>query len=330
MIAHPYLLAVPIAIAVAFIVAALLGVPRRGQLEALAGLRALRELDWQDYAHLVEDLLRERGYTRPEAERSPGEGGFDLFMERGSSRYLIECKNSAADRVSAAVVTNLSMLIDRWHADGAVIASTQTVEPAADALALNRRIEILAGDELWRQIKPWVPHETRVDAEAFEVRARRRRIAVALVCGIAAGVLFAMFAPLPERPIPAPATTPAAAVVAGEPAVPASAPAPAVEAPVTAVRLPPQQLEEAELERRRGTAAMEVRGIPAVQSALWSTRSTLVVVLHTPGAPITDSLFEEACRVLLQFEELRFTRMQIESPPLETGGASAVRWRSCQ
>jgi restriction system protein len=327
MIAHPYLLAVPIAIAVAFIAAALLGLPRRGQLEALAGLRALRELEWQDYAHLVEDLLRERGYTRPEAERSPGEGGFDLFMERGSSRYLIECKNSAADRVSAAVVTNLSMLIDRWHADGAVIASTQSVEPAADALALNRRIEILAGDELWRQIKPWVPHETRVDAESFETRSRRRRMAIALACGVAAGLVFAAFAPLPAPTATVPAPAP---VVAREPAPAAAAALPTAAPPPAAVRVPPAQLEEAELERRRGTAAMEVRSIPAVQSAIWSTRSTLVVVLHTPGAPITDTLFEEACRLLLQFEELRFTRMQIESPPLETGGTSAVRWRSCQ
>ena len=43
------------------------------------------------------------------------------------------------------------------------------------------------------------------------------------------------------------------------------------------------------MEQRRGNAALEVRGIPAVRSAIWSTRSTLVVVLQTPGAPITDA-----------------------------------------
>ena len=42
---------------------------------------------------------------------------------------------------------------------------------------------------------------------------------------------------------------------------------------------------------------------------------------------IDTGLVNEACAVLVQYEELRYTRLQLEPP---AGGTGQVRWRQCQ
>ena len=63
-----------------------------------------------------------------------------------------------------------------------------------------------------------------------------------------------------------------------------------------------------------------------VGSAAWSTQSTLLVsVKETDGKD--EALIEESCRILTQYEELRFSRIQIEPP---ASSQVPVRWRQCQ
>ena len=42
---------------------------------------------------------------------------------------------------------------------------------------------------------------------------------------------------------------------------------------------------------------------------------------------IDTGLVNEACAILVQYEELRYTRLQLEPP---AGTAGQVRWRQCQ
>ena len=97
--ANPTLLAIAAALGAGLIASFVFGLWRSGRTEVAAGLHALCGVKWRDYAHLVEDVLRDRGFNRGDDERRPGEGGFDLMMTRGSSRYLIECKNGAAQQM---------------------------------------------------------------------------------------------------------------------------------------------------------------------------------------------------------------------------------------
>ena len=96
------------------------------------------------------------------------------------------------------------------------------------------------------------------------------------------------------------------------------------------IALPDPNLSEAELTTRRAMAAMEARSNPAILNAVWSTKSTMVATLRQPGAEITDALFEHLCGVLVQFEELRYTRLQIESPALDPKAPATVRWKQCR
>ena len=366
-LAHPTLLAVAAALLIGLGASFALGLWRRGRTEAQAGIRALCGVKWRDYAHLIEDLLQERGFTRSTDERRPGEGGFDLMMTRGSSLYLIECKNGAAHRVTEQSIRDLAKVVEMQDAEGAVLATTGRVEPAALQLAANRRIEVLSGPDLWRQVKPWVAHDLRDEAEAQARGGFSKRLLLTGLIALTSGLLVAVLVPSPEgdeaREVAAvaPAATPPVAIqpppteLAAEPSVPSSpdvssapdvsdqpgvpsnpsvssAPdvssAPSVpNAPMT---MPDASMTEDQREARRASAVLEVRGNPVVKNANWSTKSTLVVSLEQPGAEVPDALFDEFCRILVQYEEMRYSRLQVETPVVEPDAAPTVRWRQCR
>jgi restriction system protein len=329
-LSHPLLLAALAALAVGIVASFALGLWQGARREAAAGIDALCAMKWSEFAHLVEDLLRARGLVGSNDERLPGQGGFDLMMTRGSAQYLVVCKNGAAHRVNEQSLRELSSLVDMQGAEGAVLATAGHVDASIAEQARVRRIEILAGRELWRQVKPWVPQDLRQDIESRARGATIRSAVLTAGIALAAGLGVALIAPVPKTSV-APAQAGSGVASPRPPAaVAAVTPTPAPAASGMPVAMPDASLSEKELSTRRATAVLEVRGNPTVQNAQWATRSTLVVVLHQAGVPIPDGLFSEVCRILVQYEELRYTRVQIESPSPEPGGAPGVRWRQCQ
>src|SRR5690606_31432614 len=63
-----------------------------------------------------------------------------------------------------------------------------------------------------------------------------------------------------------------------------------------------------------------------VKAAMWSTQSTLVVSMARPDS-MDRGLVNDACAILVEYEELRYSRLQLEPPP---GSEVPVRWRQCQ
>ena len=101
-----------------------------------------------------------------------------------------------------------------------------------------------------------------------------------------------------------------------------------------------QQVRVVEDRLRRGRSADDAIGVAVVQevsafaeldqveSAMWSTQSTLTIrMLHTDG--VDDTLVAAACGLLADYEEIRYSRLQLEAPAV--GATTApVRWRVCQ
>lgn len=319
-----YLIAVLVALVAGFVAASWFGVFQRARAEAQAGTDALCALKWREYAHLIEDILIERGFKRAGGDRRPGEGGFDLLMERGKSKYLVDCKNGSSHEITEKDIKDLATVMQMQGAEGAVFATTGGATAAAARLAAHRRIEILAGEELWRQARPWVPHEMREEVQA-EARAERNRLGLySLGTAVAGGLLALLVVPALQR------GAVDLASAGQDAAITASAPSHAAADAADEIPLPPD-LTPAEAEARRTTAALEVRSLPAVHNATWSTRSTLLVTLK-PGVKLSTEMTQEMCQRVLQFEELRYIRMQIETPSEGGEGASIgnVRWRQCR
>ncbi len=323
---HPIIFALMTLVLAFFAAAWALGVFRSDREEAKAGITLLCAMRWNEYAHLISEVLKDRGLQASKTERRPGEDGFDLLFTRGNSRYLVQCTNAATQRISATSVGQLYTLTQMQGADGAIIASCAPAEPAATTLARDRRIEILADRDLWAHVKPWVAHDQRTDAEAAAHTAKRQRLLMATVVAliVAIGGYMLANAVLPQQqsaPVPAPTviTPPAPAT----PKHTSTADAPAA--------LPDTNLSEEKLASRRASAVMEVRSLSRVASASWSSRSTLQVDLHDSINDIDlGDLVKNVCASLLQYEELRFTRLQIGVPTDNKEQPIQVRWRQCR
>ena len=323
LLAHPLLFALIALVAVFFTVAWIAGAFRSERDEARAGIALLCAMRWNEFCRLISEVLKDRGMQPANAERAPGQDGFDLLFTRGNARYLVLCKNAATQHISAAAVGQLHTLTQVQDAEGAIIASCAAPEAAALKLAQERRIEVIADLDLWRHVKPWVAHDQRTDAEAAANTARQRRLmtaaSIALLAAILTYVLVAMLAPQPPPPQAATAASPPVQPVVATPAA----------GPATA--MPDANLSEEKLASRRASAMMEVRGLTRISSAVWSTRSTLQIGLHDA---INDAdlatLVEDVCRSLLQYEELRFTRLQMEVPTENVDQPVQVRWRQCR
>ena len=318
-----YLIAVLVTIAVGLLASTFFGVWQRGKAEARAGTEAMCSFKWRDYAHLVEDILIERGFRRAGGERRPGDGGFDLMMERGNAKYIVSCKNGATHEVNEKEVANLATVMQMNGAEGAVLATTGTADAGALRMAAHRRIEILAGEDLWKQARPWLPHDVREDVQD-EARAELKKLGIfSTGLGVAAGALALFLVPMLQQ-----------AALDREAERAAAEPAEQVEEfenddrEAGGLPLPPD-LTEDEAIARRAQAAMDLRGVPNVLNATWSTRSTLVVTLKA-GTAHSVNLPQQLCERILQFEELRYTRMQIETPGEDTDAPPAVRWRQCR
>ncbi|HET9048149.1 MAG TPA: restriction endonuclease [Chiayiivirga sp.] len=321
---QPWLLAF-LALAIVFVgYAWFSGAFRTEREEARAGLVLLCAMRWGEYSRLISEALKDRGLEPSNTDRPPGKDGFDLLFTRGNSRYLVQCANAANQRISATTVGQLYTLTQMQDADGAIIASCAAAEPAALKLAQDRRIEIIAERDLWSHVKPWVAYDQRSDAEATARTMQRQRLLAAALAGlIAAVVTFALAAflrPTPVLPPPTPVATPSATPRA-------LSPKPAANSP----DLPDVSLSAEQLSARRASAVLEVRSLARVNGATWSSQSTLQVGLHTGlSDKDLDKLVTDVCGSLLQYEELRFTRLQVEVPNATPGQAPVVRWRQCR
>jgi len=133
---------------------------------------------------------------------------------------------------------------------------------------------------------------------------------------------------LPE-PTPAPQPVPDTAAAAEAPAEstsevaapPAAPPAPTFQDPASlAADKAMKALEEVakltdeQRAQRRVMAAARVADLPQATRALWSTTSTLVISLVS-GDGIDSGIVNDACAVLVEYEELRYSRLQLEPPP---------------
>ena len=135
----------------------------------------------------------------------------------------------------------------------------------------------------------------------------------------------------PAVAAPTPATS-APADSAPRPSTPTPAPAVA-GAPTDALptQMPDPTLDAAQLAARRAQAERAVREVPGVARATWNTRSTMVLELQREGEDLfPEHAVDAACTELVSFEELRYTRLQVQSANPRNEDETHVRWRQCR
>jgi len=322
---HPVIVAAFVAATAIGMSAAYLLTHARRRARERAGIEALAQLKWRDFAHLVLEAMRRDGYVEEDLERQPGDSGFDFILARKGEHMLLSCKHGRTFRLGEASVRDFATAVRMHGVSGGLIATLGTIEGFAREVAEANHITVLDGAQLWERVAPLMPEQVTGHIQHHTQAEARRRLGIATAASLTLGAaVFLALAGIHERgpargqlatqaPLPVPvASTPR--------------PAPLEYANGHADAL---ELDDQALNQRRLMAARTLASLPALTQADWSTRSTLVLSLaeHDTRSDVIDPLVEEACRTLLQYEELRYTRLQLEPAP---GQVAPVRWRQCR
>jgi hypothetical protein len=343
---------------------------RRDTREAQIGLGLLNGLGWRDMAQLVVQMLKVRGYELADTARTPGAVGYDLTVTRGAERYFVVCKHGNGANVGAAPVRDLLTLVSTQDARGGILVTTGRFAPDAVDAAHYKPLQLLEGPPLWRELKPFVSGQLLGQVERSLAAGGGQRLAreagltlaaAALAFAVAMGLQPRAGAPqsgpnpvptsapvqaaapppaaskpaptAPPSAKPVPVTPPAAAAsVASTPAgaaAPAEARAPVPSAPAEVHPMPPALSGADELDRRLAVLDA-VRKLDGVVMTDWSTKSTLIAVLKPDEQAQRDALVARICAAVVAYEELRFTRLQVEDAPTTANAPKRVHWHQCK
>jgi len=289
--------------------------------ETRAGISALSGVSWRSFIHMVLDALARRGFGRLVDDENAADDS-DYVLERNGEHWLLSCKHGSAFVLGRLTVNELARAIDLKGAAGGFLLTQGKITDDARPVAALQRIELLDGPALWPQLRDFLPPEQLAGIRAKAAQLARQRILSSWLLALLAGV--AVFLALPER------TPPAAAPVVAAPAVtdipgPAAQPQiaePAGTAPVAEAPAAPGQAPM-DIEQQRGDVAAAISTLPDVDRAVWSSESTLQVILST----IDGDAFTRICPLMERYEELASSRIQLTPPP---GSTATVRFRQCR
>jgi len=301
-----------------------LGLHRRGRLETQAGLAALNGLRWRQFADLAISYLRTRGFEHAGREHRPGEGGFDLLLEREGQRHIAVLKPSSAYELHAETVRELGSIVQALGAQGGILMTTGTVDPEALVLAQRQRVEVIHAERLWREVAPLMNADLVHEAIEAAHGQYRERLTKVGASGVATALLLFLGTLFLGRD-----TTPAT-TQPEPPPVAAKAPEPVEDPPESSERAPrPPGLTETEEAAHRVEASDEASTVEGVVSVGWSSKSTLVLALNGGSKENVDRIVADVCSKLTRYDELKLTRLQVHEFQARTPEEARARYLQC-
>lgn len=276
------------------------------------GLRALAAMRWRESSRFIIEALESQGFTasRLSPDASRGQNA-DLLLNRGDQTWLLGFKQGVDYRVDAKMVTRMAAAVRDSNSSGGIIATLGTMR--GEARRHPHGIELIDGATLWPLISPLLPPSLHNEVVA---RARRRTTRatgvvwlMALLAGLAASLL------IPQSVVDPAGETESTRI---------DTPAAVDTSPKNAERAQPMAPAKAVGEEaQRSEVVTLVGALPGVERTGWVTRSTLVAVLQ---AGASEAQIDGICKVLARYEELRYSRVQLQPPP---GSVTPVRFLQC-
>lgn len=352
--------AAAVALTIGLVSTAYLWSYRRHRTEVATGIAGLAKMRWREFARLIVESLRERGFEAESVEESLARGTqAELRLLRAGKPWLLSCKLGDADyRVSAATVAELADAVRFNGAAGGMMVTTGRFDSNSERVANG--LDLYSGESLWELVEPQLPASTRHEVIAA---AQKRSIGTivgawiaAIALGLIAGFVVPHFVssepdtaspaqatpvddtpvePTPSQPAPSDNATPPAASAA--PATPAPSatptPAPAAQTPpatapaaaaATQPASPPAAAPAGNPAAERGQVIRSISTLDGVERALWSTPSNLLIYRLTDAQ---QQDIDRICSILDAYPDLRSSRVQLQPPP---GSKARVRFFQCR
>jgi hypothetical protein len=306
------------------------GVHRRRQAETEAGVRSLANMKWRECVGLVLEWLHSDGYQEEMSSRQPGDGGTEFILKHDGEQVLLSYKHGTAYRIGEANVRDFANGVQMQGAKSGLLITLGSAEDTAHNVARRYGVKLIDGVALWpkveRYVSPSMLATVRREAAGGTNKGLWVGATISVVLGATLLFLGQQLVP-PEEPV---APVMAAATTVATPAAPVARTEQerAMDSMNEAARAMAEvaSLTDAQRLARRAEAAAKVGAFAQVNTAGWSTQSTLVLTLNNTDGKDT-LLIDEVCRTLVQYEEMRYTRVQLEPPMNST---VPVRWRQCQ
>ena len=291
------------------------------------GAGQLGALRWRDFTRLVLQAMHGRGYRTVVEDGMPADGiptdGGDIVLERNRERTLLSVKYGSASVVGAQALLGLAGAATLRGTQKVIVVTPGRFDEEAMRLARQQDIELIDGEDLWPEVRPYVARpaqDTAATPAAVETTtpAKSKTMGIAWAGAAAAAAVAWMIAQGLQS---TPTSTPAAPNTNAQ-AAPATTAAPEAAAPVidNASVVP---TDPAALEQRRKETANAISTLFGVDRAFWSTQSTLLVYLSTEVADPSSEL----CPLLERYPELAASRVQLQPPQ---GSTKSVRFKQCR
>lgn len=288
------------------------------------GAGQLGALRWRDFAKLVLQAMSARGYDVVSDDGTPSDGiptdGGDILLERNGEHALLSCKYGSASVVGAQALLGLGKAATLRGASRVIVVTPGRFDDEAIRMARQQDIELIDGEDLWPEVRPYVAHpdvDQAQPVQAAQAPASPKAIGMAWGGAAIAGIVALLLAQGMQAPQEPAATDPATAQSTPATDVPPSADTAATDAP------PAIPKDPAELERRRNETANAISTLFGVDRAIWSTQSTLVVYLSAEEADPSGEL----CPLLERYPELAASRVQLQP---RQGSSRPVRFKQCR
>jgi serine/threonine protein kinase len=306
------------------------GIYSRRKRESEVGIHSLANMKWRECIGLVLEAMRRDGYEEAPSSKQPGDGGTDFLLMHDGEPVLLGYKHGTAYRIGDANVRDFAHAVQMQGAKAGILVTLGLAETSARDLAKRYDTQIIDGGALWPKVRPFVSPNT-LDHVRLQTAAQTwRGIWIGAACSLVFGAGTFLVADL-TSPEQKSALVAKVTATPPPPVVPTTASASADRAlqqinDTAQAMAAVAKLTDAQLAQRRVDAAKQVSSIVQVSSAGWPSESTLLLSLkQTDG--VDKDLIDEVCRILTQYEELRYTRLQLQPP---ASSNAPVRWRQCQ
>jgi restriction system protein len=122
-------------------------------LDRQRNIESLKALTWQQFERLVAEAYSRQGYKVAENGQGGADGGVDLFLFKGGSKWIVQCKRWRTASVGAPVIREMFGLMQHYGAVGVKIVCVGSFTRDAEAFAAGKPIELVGGESLFQLVE---------------------------------------------------------------------------------------------------------------------------------------------------------------------------------
>jgi restriction system protein len=117
------------------------------------GAAALHGMSWREFEMLVGEAFRLQGYAVTELGGAGADGGVDLVLRKGNEKFLVQCKQWKASKVTVQIVRELYGVMAAQGADGGFVITAGTFTADAKAFVEGRNVQLVDGPQLFELLR---------------------------------------------------------------------------------------------------------------------------------------------------------------------------------